>query len=169
MQCKRATVEEKQDGDIVAQLRALAFACLDFEAAASDALLDAWFAADAAQQRAWGSALTARHLNFAGSSVATDVAWISAKQGNLRCLRWAHERHGRRWDEYICMYAAMSGHLACLAYAHERGCMWDAHTCAYAAMYGHLACLRYAHENGCKWDAITRRYAAISGQLACLR
>ena len=111
----------EQDGDIVAQLRALAFACLDFEAAAPDALLDAWFAASAAQRRAWGSALTARHLDVAG---ATDVAQISARQGNLRCLRWAHE-HGCVWDANISIHAAANGHLDCLQYAREHGCIWD--------------------------------------------
>ena len=48
-----------------ASLRALAFACLDFDAVAPDALLQAWFATTDASERAAlaaGSPLAARHL-----------------------------------------------------------------------------------------------------------
>ena len=196
-QRKRAHLAE-QDGDVAAQnLRALAFACLDFEDAASDALLDAWFAADAAR-RVSTSALAARHLGGALANVmmgnVKNVARISARQGNLRCLRWALARsvdttavsricaenghlaclaflheHGCPWNEYTCACAASAGNLACLTYAHERGCPWDALTCICAARKGHLACLTYAREHGCPWDADTCRTAAQNGHLACLK
>ena len=163
---KRARQEDS--GDVAAQLRALAFACLDFEAAAPDALLDAWFAASRAQRAEWaeGGGLAARHLGGKLAGVARDaheVALNSANQGNLRCLRWA-----RYLDRSVCRLAAEYGHLACLAYAHEHGCEWGAGVCLYAAMHGRLACLAYAHEHGCTWGTNTCVSAARNGRLACL-
>ena len=32
-----------------------------------------------------------------------------------------------------CDLAAKNGNLKCLKYAHENGCPWDKYTCAYAA------------------------------------
>ena len=164
----------EQDGGVAAQLRALAFACLDFEDAATDALLDAGFAADAAQRRAWAdrSALAARHLG--GDLLdadATSVARISAMQGNLRCLRWGLPRSVDvdPWGRYTCTFAAMIGHLDCLQYAHEHGCEWDERVCTYAAKNGHLDCLTYAREHGCPWSDTTCVSAAQHGHLDCLQ
>ena len=175
-------------------LRSFAFACLDFDADAPDALLDAWFALDP-RERKRESALAARHFSNAMMFAnKCDAAVIGALYGNLRCLRWglprttniqtvtiicattghlaclvcAHE-HGCPWDEETCGTAAMKGNLACLQYAHEHGCAWDSDTCSIAAQYGHLACLQYAHENGCPWDSDTCGYAAQNGHTACLQ
>jgi hypothetical protein len=70
---------------------------------------------------------------------------MAAKNGHLKCLRYAHE-NGAQLDERVCIYAASSGHLECLRYAHENGAPWD-DACMYAAWNGHLDCLRYAHEH----------------------
>ena len=189
---------EHNENVVAAQLRALAFACVEAAAtdALPDALLDAWFAASRAQRAEWaaGSPLAARHLGgeLAVGVNADDVARISAAQGNLRCLRWAlqssvyvishhaaenghlacltyaHER-GCPWNKNTCLYAAQNGHLACLQYAHEHGCPWNSNTCSHAALTGHLACLKYARENGCEWYVNTCASAAQKGHLACLR
>ena len=161
--------------------RALAFACLDFEA--TDAQLDAWFAASVAQRRAAAdaSALVARHLGatvvgFSPSS--EDIAYDCASRGHLRCLRWALAKMSASppprsiFTSYICLSAAQNGHLACLQYAHAHGCFLDTNTpfyCMHAALGGHLACLQYLHEHGCVWDKHTCANAALGGHLACLQ
>ena len=37
-----------------------------------------------------------------------------------------------------CELAAKNGNLECLKYAHENGCSLDEYTCAYAALNGQL-------------------------------
>nr|QBK86100.1 MAG: ankyrin repeat protein [Marseillevirus LCMAC101] len=65
--------------------------------------------------------------------------------------------------------AAENGNLKCLRYAHENGCPWDPDTTCAAAANGELKCLRYAHENGCPWHPDTTWVAAQNGELKCLR
>ena len=76
-----------------------------------------------------------------------DINYI-AKNGNINCLRYAHEK-GCLWNIKTCKDIAFSGHLNCLKYAHENGCPWDKRTCESAIRTVHLDCLEYAHENGC--------------------
>ena len=177
----------------------MAFACVDFAAAAedddaaTDELLDGWFAADDAQRAAWvrESPLAARHLGVFDNTHR--LMYFSARHGNMRCLRWGLRQgfcaknvtavcatnghlaclqyareHGCPWDIRTCGSAALQGHLACLAYAHEHGCPWDVSTCVDATLNGHLACLQYAHEHGCPWDQGTCSNAALNGHLDCL-
>ena len=92
----------------------------------------------------------------------------AAKNGNLDCLKYAHENNCP-WDETTTSSAAENGHLDCLKYAHENGCPWDKLTTYYAAKNGHLDCLKFAHENGCPWDENTTRFAAKNGHLDCLK
>ena len=44
-----------------------------------------------------------------------------------------------------CQIAARDGNLECLKYAHEIGCPWDKETCTQAALNGHLDCLSFYH------------------------
>ena len=44
-------------------------------------------------------------------------------------------------------YAAKNGHLKCLRYAHENEHEWSQRTTYAAAGYGHLECLRYIYEH----------------------
>ena len=65
-------------------LRALAFACLDFEEAADNALLDEWFASSAGGGE---SALAARHLAaYADADAHAAIAQIAAGRGDICVL-----------------------------------------------------------------------------------
>ena len=90
-----------------------------------------------------------------------------SKYGNLKCLKYAHEKECY-WDDETCECAAKYGKLECLKYAHENGCDWDEMTCTLAARHGHLECLKYAHENGCNWSSDAPWSAAENGHLRCL-
>ena len=162
-------------------LRAFAFACLDFDAAAPAALLQAWFALDETEKEALAAAspLAARHLFSVEINYSTELEIIipsgnpsfarAARGGHLACLRYLLDDGGDAAPATLCSIAAEHGQLACLALAHERGCFWDEYTCKYAALNGHLACLTYAHERGCPWDEPTCYDAAYTGHLDCLR
>ena len=93
--------------------------------------------------------------------------WM-AVTGRLDCLRYAHE-HGCPWNLMASALAAENGHLDCLRYLHENGCFWDSDICTATAKNGHLECLKYLHENGGKWDKYTCRNAAWHDHLDCLR
>ena len=98
----------------------------------------------------------------------SDTCRAAAKNGHLECLKYAHE-NGCPWILNTCRAAAENGHLECLKYAHENGCVWISDTCTAAAENGHLECLKYAHENGCPWDEDTCATAARCGKLECLK
>jgi hypothetical protein len=102
------------------------------------------------------------------TTVGMDVCFISARFGNLECLKYFHKK-GCTWDSRTCAAAANGGHLDCLRYARENGCQWHIYTTTYAAKGGHLDCLRYAYENGCQRGIQTTTYAAKGGHLDCLR
>ena len=93
------------------------------------------------------------------SQEINDICKIAAGNGNLECLKFAHEI-GCHWDEETCTQAAINGQLECLRYAYENGCPSNKETCTRAAINGNLECLKYAHENGCPWDELTTASAA---------
>ena len=45
-----------------------------------------------------------------------------------------------------CRSAAKDGHLKCLKYAHENGFSWDKNVWSSTARNGHLECLKYLLE-----------------------
>lgn len=49
--------------------------------------------------------------------------------------------------------SAKEGYMKCLKYAHEKGCEWDERSCTTAAFRGYLDIMKYTHENGCKMDS----------------
>ena len=84
-----------------------------------------------------------------------DSCQKSAENGDLECLKYAHD-NGYQWNKWTPANAAKNGHLECLKYAHDNGCPWDEYTTSYAALYkGNIECLKYAHENGCPWNFST--------------
>ncbi len=97
-----------------------------------------------------------------------NVCAISARNGNLDCLKWARE-NGCVLNKFTCHNAAMYGHLDCLKWARENSCDWNVYTCSFAAFYGHLDCLKYARENGCPWNERTCSTAAYNGHFDCLK
>ena len=106
------------------------------------------------------------------SKSSNDICDVAAKNGHLKCLKWAR-RNGYRWDEETCAFAAKYGHLDCLMWARcsqnaKEACPWDEWTCSWAAKEGHLKCLKWARRNGCPWDEDTCAYAAKYGHLDCL-
>jgi hypothetical protein len=93
-----------------------------------------------------------------------DACRIIAEAGNLKVLKWAHEK-GLPWDKDTCAAAAGKGHFDVLKYVHEHGCPWDELTCSEAVNGGHLDILKYAHENGCPWSTRISMNAATEGHL----
>lgn len=77
----------------------------------------------------------------------------AAEEGNLDCLRYAHEQ-GCPWGSDTCAGAAAGGHLSCLQYAHKHGCAWNSTITWKAAQHGHLECFKYALLNGCPLERI---------------
>jgi hypothetical protein len=68
------------------------------------------------------------------------------------------------WDEKTCTRAAADGNLKCLKCAHENGLLWDEHSTFFTAVFnGHFKCLKYLYENGCPFDLDVYVYAYLNG------
>jgi len=54
-------------------------------------------------------------------------------------------------ESSTCYAAAKNGQIQCLRYAHENGAPWDDRTCFETAFNDQLPCLIYAFLNGAPW------------------
>ena len=61
--------------------------------------------------------------------------------------------------------AAENGNLDCIKFAHENGAKWHVNVISFAFEFNHEDCLRYAIENGCPYDIEDDEIIAAINQL----
>jgi hypothetical protein len=96
---------------------------------------------------------------------------ITARGGNISCLKYAHEVIKANSNDYLLINAAESGSLKCLKYTF---CVIkatsDEHILSAAAGSGSLSCLKYTHKViKATNDLSVISSAAESGSLVCLK
>ena len=71
---------------------------------------------------------------------------IALEKGHLHVFKWLIEKN-YKFKNIVINVFAKNGNLECLKYAHENGCEWDKEKCCDAVRNRHLECLKYIQEN----------------------